>query len=58
MPMRCFNCSILGLEVALAPVDVAVPFEGRDVRDESIEEPTIVADHADAVGESTLVVGD
>ena len=38
------------LEVALEPFDVAVAFEGEDVRREAVQEPAIVADDDGAAG--------
>ena len=38
------------LVVALAPVDVAVTFEGEDVSRDAVEEPTIVTGYHDAAG--------
>ena len=32
----------IGFEVALEPFDVAVAFEGQDVRRQTIQEPTVV----------------
>ena len=41
----------VGLEIAFAPVDVAVAFEGQDVRRQPVEEPAVVADDDRAAGE-------
>ncbi len=40
----------VGLEVAFAPVDVAVAFEGEDVRGDAVQKPAVVADHDHAAG--------
>ncbi len=39
------------LIVAFEPLDVAVAFEGEDVRRDAIEEPAVVRDHDGAAGE-------
>ena len=41
----------VSLEIPLAPVDVAVPFERQNVRGDAIQKPAIVADHHHATGE-------
>ena len=51
MPRRSLALFFVGLEVAFAPVDVAVPFEGQDVRGHAVEEPAVVADDDHAAGE-------
>ena len=46
-----FAFFFVGLEVAVADVDVAVAFEGDDVGGDAVEEPAVVADDDDAAGE-------
>src|SRR6185369_1034474 len=38
------------LEVALEPFDMAVAFEGQDMRGDAVEEPAVVADDDGAAG--------
>ena len=42
---------LVGLEIAFEPFDVAVAFEGEDVRRQAIEEEAVVADDHRAAGE-------
>src|SRR5579859_1272260 len=42
---------LVGLEVALEPLHVAVALEGQDVGAQAVEEPAVVADHHRAAGE-------
>src|SRR5208337_83418 len=42
---------LVGLEVALEPLDMAVAFESEDVRGEPVEEEAIMADDHGAAGE-------
>jgi hypothetical protein len=39
------------LKVALEPFDVAVAFEGQDMRGDAVEEPAVMADDDGAAGE-------
>src|ERR1700757_3662875 len=39
------------LEIALEPLDVAIAFEGENMRGDAVEEPAIVADDDGAAGE-------
>src|ERR1700761_5131212 len=42
---------LIGLEVALEPLHVAVALEGEDVGAQAVEEPAVVADDHGATGE-------
>jgi hypothetical protein len=42
---------LVRLEIPFAPVDVAVAFEGQNVRRQAIQEPAVVADDHGAPGE-------
>src|SRR4029079_12578632 len=42
---------LVGLKVALEPLDVAVALEGKDVRRQAVEEETVVADDHRAASE-------
>ena len=49
-PRRRFLSVLIILEIALEPLDVAVPFEGQDVGGDAVEEEVIVADDHGAAG--------
>ena len=44
LPEAAHLVFLIVLEVAFEPFDMAVAFEGQDVRGDAIEEPAIVAD--------------
>ena len=46
-----FAVGLIGLVIALEPFDMAVAFEGQDMRRDPVEEPAVVADDDGAAGE-------
>src|SRR5690606_12140068 len=45
------TAALINFKVAFAPVQLAVAFEGQDVRRQTIEEPAVVRGHHHAAGE-------